>query len=750
MAASYLDLLRDRNREDLDACYVVSDTTGVVVEMSGCVSAFFPRRASGKGRPLESLLPEPLAAELRRARVRLHSQRRPYKGVVRDVPLLGKSVVVTFTAYLMAGDAMRLGWVLRRFELPASPPPPSPLEIFRRQEITRFLYKSTQMGVLFVDDQGIVQEVNQGMLRMLGYQRHEVIGQHATMLQPDEWHKAFDELFERFLTTGEQQQLYYNARHKDGHQVRVGAALERITEPSGRTAVVISVLDLSRQYQVEQQLQRRLRSERFVSQVSGRLLSATIDDLDGVIEQILARLGSFVAAGRAYLFMMDAAGQTISNTHEWCDERTIPAIAQLQEMPLSIYPWFIEQLRRGKIIKFSAPDELPDAAAVERAYFKQIGIGALVTIPMRIDDQLVGHLGLDRAHPAAPWAPEDVLLLKIISELLVSTMGRHRDEAFRRRQHQYLRQVLDAIPNPTAVRDESGRTWLTNAAFDRRPLYDDDALQATDLDALRARREVISEQVFGAEHEPDRTFIVTRKPVVHPNQQLNLLVVGVDITDQKRFQKHIQASLKEKEVLLKEVHHRVKNNMAVISGLLSLQSTYVHDPETRQLFQDSQNRIKSMALIHEKLYQTETLSRIEFGTYLQELTTSIAQLHRSPVEMQVDVPEATYIDINLAVPCGLIVNELLLNAYKHAFKDKTSGRITVAFRKQENQYVLRVGDNGVGMTELTQQEGSESLGMTLVQALVSQLQAQMEVISDEGTTFDIRFCERPARARHAG
>ncbi len=212
-----------------------------------------------------------------------------------------------------------------------------------------------------------------------------------------------------------------------------------------------------------------------------------------------------------------------------------------------------------------------------------------------------------------------------------------------------------------------------------------------------------------------------------------------DTLQQLSFQ--LQASLKEKETLLKEIHHRVKNNLQVISSLLSLQSNTLSDPKALEAVREGQNRVKSMALIHQNLYQTENLDNIDFQEYLQQLIAVLAQSYSSAkqrISSQVKA-EGVMLDMDVAIPIGLIVNELVSNAYKYAFEKEQEGLIEVALSKISNlDYQLVVEDNGKGLIN-TNIEQIQSLGLRLVNILTSQIGGNLKVESDLGTKFTILF-----------
>lgn len=219
-----------------------------------------------------------------------------------------------------------------------------------------------------------------------------------------------------------------------------------------------------------------------------------------------------------------------------------------------------------------------------------------------------------------------------------------------------------------------------------------------------------------------------------------------DISDHKAYQEAIQRSLKEKEMLLSEVHHRVKNNLAIVSGLLEMQTSNAESESLARNLRESQSRIQSIAMVHEKLYQTETFSDIPMQKYIRELVTFIGDSVGSgdkKVEMQFRVEPVT-LNVGQAIPCGLILNELVTNIYKHGFRGKESGRIVVGLRETgEGDILLSVSDNGVGLPEDFDPESSSSLGLTLISTLVRQLDGTLEYDSEAGSGTEFRITFAP-------
>lgn len=218
-------------------------------------------------------------------------------------------------------------------------------------------------------------------------------------------------------------------------------------------------------------------------------------------------------------------------------------------------------------------------------------------------------------------------------------------------------------------------------------------------------------------------------------------VIMRDVTQRTLDDERLKASLREKEVLLEEVHHRVKNNLQVVSSLLGLQARSLSDPITRKTLQESQYRVQSMALLHECMYQSEDLARIDFATYLHRLTEQLFQSYGSSDRIQLKTQFArVHLNMDAAVPCGLIVNELLSNALKYGFPSDQRGEVRVELTEDDRHTAtLTVADDGVGLPQDFDWSTSRTLRLRLVRTLALQLNAVVELNRDHGTIFSITF-----------
>jgi PAS domain S-box-containing protein len=254
----------------------------------------------------------------------------------------------------------------------------------------------------------------------------------------------------------------------------------------------------------------------------------------------------------------------------------------------------------------------------------------------------------------------------------------------------------------------------------------------------------------------EEIWVLLTAYVVHDKngKTMHSLAIIRDITKQKQAQELIAASLREKEVLLKEIHHRVKNNLHVIANLLDLQSQYVEDEKILSLFGDCQNRIHSMALIHEQLYQSPTVGEVNFSEYIQSLIDNLFDSFSTqtcPIAQKIEAESIT-LNMETSIPCGLIINELVSNSLKYAFPNHPTGTIDIRFYADYNTTSDRllhliVRDNGIGMNQAFDWKNSNTLGLRLVRILTRQLEGTLELDTTNGTQFHLSFRELKYRER---
>jgi len=254
------------------------------------------------------------------------------------------------------------------------------------------------------------------------------------------------------------------------------------------------------------------------------------------------------------------------------------------------------------------------------------------------------------------------------------------------------------------------------------------------------------EHVHYNESGEKRYVEVSVSPIVGENGKITSVIhVAHDITERKSAEEQIKSSLREKETLLREIHHRVKNNMQIISSLLDHQCQFIKNKNVIDIFRESQNRIVSMSLIHEKLYQSKDLAKIDFNEYINDLVSNLFESYEvNPGKINLNMNiENIQLNIEFAIPCGLITNELVTNSLKYAFSSNIRGEIKIAFSKtEENMFELVICDNGIGLPKDLDFRKTESLGLHLVTILAeNQLHGEIDLYRNEGTGFKIKFRE---------
>ncbi|GAF81387.1 unnamed protein product, partial [marine sediment metagenome] len=317
---------------------------------------------------------------------------------------------------------------------------------------------------------------------------------------------------------------------------------------------------------------------------------------------------------------------------------------------------------------------------------------------------------------------------------------------------------MDYLPAIVFVKDEDSRTKFMNKHMRDVLGADDSWIDHTVLEifgdtdlarkmieddrkALSAGFELKEESVYGADGT-ERLYETQKFRIGRKDKPPLLGGIALDITDRKQAEEKIKASLKEKEVMLQEIHHRVKNNMQIIVSLLRLQSYAAKDKKIDDMFKVAQNRIRSMAIIHEKLYLSKDFASIDFAYYIRSLTTYLMQTYQidpKQITFKTDVKDI-HLDINQGVPVGLLINELVSNALKHAFPKGKKGEIIVKFHAdKKNKKTLIVSDNGIGHPDKVDMSKPETLGLQLIKDLTKQIEGKLDLDNKAGTTFKITF-----------
>lgn len=358
--------------------------------------------------------------------------------------------------------------------------------------------------------------------------------------------------------------------------------------------------------------------------------------------------------------------------------------------------------------------------------------------------------------------PVEIGLNPIETEEGMMVLSSIVDISERKRLEERFRRVVESAPNAMVMVNSQGRIEMVNTQAERlfdysraemlgqlieilvpeRFRHDHPHKRQVFFGDLQSRPMGAGRDLFGRRKNGSEFPIEIGLNPIETEDGMMVLSSIVDISDRKQKEQRIQEALKEKDLLLGEIHHRVKNNLQVVHSLLSLQSSLIEDDAVKNMLMDSQNRIQSMALIHQTLYQSNNFARVDFGDFLEALIPTLVNSYSvsgKQIGLKIDAGDV-YLPINSAIPCGLLINELITNALKHAFTDRQQGDIVVTIRMLDDQQIeLTVADDGVGISENLNLDLIDTLGLRLVNLLSQQLNGSLQIQRREPTQFILRF-----------
>jgi PAS domain S-box-containing protein len=433
-------------------------------------------------------------------------------------------------------------------------------------------------------------------------------------------------------------------------------------------------------------------------------------------------------------------------------------------MELEGLSWTVAQLRQLKTIYAPSVADLPEP---RKSIAQSFTVQSYIAVPIAYEGCLIGSLAFNSIRTTKTWSAEDAALLRTLADIFASALMRKRVEQALRQSEALYRTLSEAVPDLIWSCDNEGRfdfvnsRWVEYTGLTLEELNAGGSQQVNHPDEypqLRQQWELAKQnsETFEAEFQYRRRdgiyrwFLARAVPLKDAEGNIvKWIGTSTDIHDRKQAEEQLEASLQEKEALLKEVHHRVKNNLQVISSLLDLQSQRIQEPQILDVFRNSQTRVRSMALIHEKLYQSENLSKVNLADYIESLAMYLIQsyaINPDKITLQLHL-EPVALNLDTAIPCGLILNELVSNALKYGFPENTGGTLWIELRclhqgipyEERNTFELIVRNDGLKLPEIPDFSTAKSLGFQLVNILVQQLRGQIEVNQSQNTEFKLRF-----------
>jgi len=575
------------------------------------------------------------------------------------------------------------------------------------QDLFRTLSEKSLVGVFLIQD-GQFQYVNPRLAEIFGYDQQKIIDDFSPheLIHPDDQDTIRENIQERLNGTPESEEYQVKGVTKNGSIIDVNIFGSK-TSYRGRPAIVGTAVDVSK----DKEIVRKYRAsvETFQQLFNSISDAVYIQDQKGTLLEVNQGTVEMYGYDKSYLLgktpeVLAALGKV--DMDQMCNHIE----KALQGEPQS-FDWWGKR-KNGEVF--------PKEVVINRG--KYFGKDVAITI------------------------------VRDISE-------RYQAEEQLRKNEELFRQLFLNAPIPIALLDKRQEIRQVNTAFSDTFGYTTEEIKSLNIDKLivpESEKESASQNsqtIFDGEPVYDIgqrlskdgslvDVLIYGVPVIVDGKTVAIFGIYVDITERKQAEEKVRKSLKEKEVLLAEIHHRVKNNLAVITGLLELQAYNTGSEEATEVLKTSQMRVNSIALIHEKLYQNEDLSEISFDQYLEELTNVIvSSLSSSQTDIDIIIDaDPVKLTVNQAIPCGLILNEMITNAHKHAFEGRSEGEIAILVEQDGPDVVLQIRDNGVGIPEDVSLDKPTSLGLKLIGTLSKQLKGEPQFLdSERGTAFNLRF-----------
>ncbi len=475
-------------------------------------------------------------------------------------------------------------------------------------------------------------------------------------------------------------------------------------------------------------------------------------DIDDGLQKAIAHLGQASQANSIFVMQRNESGNDVSVRQQWSREEALA----FESLPLSDIH---SRLHKGEPFNLEIDLPVDSPSQMNERPSRQ----SLLIIPIETGDTFWGGLGLNSSFPDHEWSTEEELALLTFAGNVSEFIQRHETQQelsvsqerldlalrgaevgmwelnFRTNEYKldnHWKEILGFTDEPSTIPIEN---WK-----DR--LHPEDRIRVL----ISTRVFLNGEQTLNSIEQRMLSksgqwrWILSRGKIVEWDEDgIPIRACGTyqDITDRKKAEEKILRSLKEKEILLAEIHHRVKNNMAVISGLIQLQAEDVEDAQLRDILHESQMRIHSMAMIHEKLYQSAELSRIDYGEYVADLARTISktlQDEKKDIKINIHADEVA-LNINQAIPCALILNEIITNAYKHGFRYRKSGNINISVQKKNDRITIAVENDGAPLPSDFSLQSASTLGMTLIQTLSQQLDARLSYKNEKTVNISFEF-----------
>ena len=623
-------------------------------------------------------------------------------------------------------------------------------ELIESEERYRDLFENASDLIQSVSINGGISYVNNAWKNTLGYTDKDIKGKSIfDFLHPDGKEHCsafFNEIVKN--NSNKTHQLSIDLLHKNGNKITVDGSVGGKHDADGK---ITSTRGIFRNITEEKWIKTRQEVYNNISKIISEKTNA-----EEIYEAIRVELGKVM---NTEIFAISYAinSHTIAFPYYYDVERGGKLTTTPRAHRKGINEYFLKQ-KKGRILKRKELNKL-----IKEGKYELIGppCQIFVGIPLKIKNNVVGVLSVQSYHNENEYDEKSLEILEFVSGAIGLTVQKKYDEQLLFEQTSKLTSIIENSSHLFWTYDKNlGLTSFnqnySDAVFDLygfRPKIEPHTMSRVDKKELQPFWDKKYEEAFGGKKVEFITERINTKgnrvirevylnPIFNENNEV-VLVSGIahDITDKQIAEENLRDSLKEKEVLLKEVHHRVKNNLQVISSILNLQSSYLEDEKIINILRESQDRIKTMSIIHESLYQANDFSQINFSQYVVSLSKNLVHSYGnfdSFVETTYKIDDV-HLSLDLSIPCGLIINELVSNALKYAFKGRKKGKLNISLQLKNGVVTIIVADDGVGIPSNINIRETNSLGLQLVSSLVEQIDGELKMDNKKGTTFTITF-----------
>lgn len=628
------------------------------------------------------------------------------------------------------------------------------------EERFRTTFEQAAVGMAHISTDGRWLRVNDKLCDILGYSRRELNSMRIQdITHPEDLDKELRQLhaIERGRIPSFSMEKRFTKKAGEECWVNFTASCIHDEDMTAKYHSCV-VEDISLRKAIERALLRRDAVLEAVGHAAERFLQK--GDWTNHINDVLESLGTAAMTSRAYMFRnsRDEHGElTASQVFEWVAPGVKTQLHNPDLQNISYDSAELHGLKQALSQKQPFYGKVAELSEADRAILEPQDILSIAVVPVYSEGAWWGFIGFDDCRTERDWMPAEIEALVAAADIIGHAISQNRMEKALKESERKFRIIAEAVDDVF---------WISTPDREK-SLYVSPALNhfATARNRLAASPDLFYKLI----HPDDRSTVKklysapshkTREieyrvanenggwtwvherayPVYSQDGQLEWLAgIISDITERRRTAEQIHCSLREKELLLQEVHHRVKNNLQIITSLLDMADRRISDPHAREIMRDTQSKVQSMAMIHLQLYGHERFDRIDMANYARMLTSQLSQMYNAQrVAPNFDMQEIT-LPLSQAIPCGLVLSEALANAFKHAFTAENGGTLTLSIRRSQGDILISVADNGTGIEghcEATQ----KSVGMKLIKNIVHyQLNGTIDITSENGTTVTVCF-----------